>query len=87
MVGNVKKKRADSKAKKSRRKYRKLVEAGAEGEGTDVQEGEQVEEEAEEWEVVDETEDGEAETEAERAQDSETNRVQPTEVDNTKNNK
>jgi hypothetical protein len=91
IVGDVKRKRAASKAKKSRRKYRKLVEAGAgsgaEGEGAVAQEGEQGEE-GEEWEVVDETEEAEeAETDAERGQDTETERVPPTEVDNTKKDK
>ncbi|KAK4043047.1 RF-1 domain-containing protein [Parachaetomium inaequale] len=94
VVGDVKRKRAASKAKKSRRKYRKLVDAGAgagsEGEGQQVEEGREQggeEEEGEEWEVVEETEEGEVETEAERAQDPETERVQPIEVDNTKKDK
>ncbi|KAK0739804.1 RF-1 domain-containing protein [Apiosordaria backusii] len=60
IVGNVKKKRADSAAKKARRKHRKLAEekaktaAGLTG-TTNTEEGKEVEEEEEEeWEVVDE---------------------------------
>ena len=55
MVGDVKQKRAASKAKKSRRKYRKLAEGveGARGEG---EEGE------EEGVVIEEEEKGEIET-------------------------
>ncbi|KAJ4302247.1 hypothetical protein N0V88_002384 [Collariella sp. IMI 366227] len=51
IVGDVKKKRADSKAKKSRRKYRKLAEEG----GASGEEG-KVGEEGEEWEEVEEGE-------------------------------
>ncbi|KAK4646518.1 hypothetical protein QC761_211210 [Podospora bellae-mahoneyi] len=60
IVGSVKKKRADSAAKKSRRKHRKLAEEKARAAGLtlpetkEVQEGEEVDEEEFEWEVVDE---------------------------------
>ncbi|KAK3952132.1 RF-1 domain-containing protein [Pseudoneurospora amorphoporcata] len=62
IVGNVKKKKADSKAKKARRKYKKLEEekagkggAGAGEQLVDGEEGREVEEgeEGEEWEVAD----------------------------------
>ncbi|KAL2126210.1 hypothetical protein VTI74DRAFT_1417 [Chaetomium olivicolor] len=58
IVGDVKKKRAASKAKKARRKYRKLAEAqgkGGEQEGEEGKGGEEGEEEGQvEWEEVEE---------------------------------
>lgn len=69
IVGGVKKKRSDSAAKKSRRKYRKLAEAETGAEGKDT-EGEIEEGEEDLKDGVEDLKDGveEIETERERAQ-------------------
>ena len=82
IVGNVKKKKADSKAKKARRKYKKLEEekagkggAGVDGQIVEGEEGREVEEgeEGEEWEEVDaEAAEGEEEVqEAKKGEEAE----------------
>ncbi|KAH7633742.1 RF-1 domain-containing protein [Sordaria sp. MPI-SDFR-AT-0083] len=82
IVGNVKKKKADSKAKKARRKYKKLEEekagkggAGVDGQIAEGEEGREVEEgeEGEEWEEVDaEAAEGEEEVqEAKKGEEAE----------------